>query len=170
MNYGSGIVNNNLDKINMNQMVNSGNKKRIPKKSKDLGKDEFLRLLITQLSHQDPLKPMEDKEFIAQMAQFSSLEQMMQIKKNLADMKKSFVLNQTFEFLGKKVRVVNGKSGKSDVGIVTEISTGNGTSPKLKVNGKFYEMKDVMGIVLDEGKKIDADKISDKKINKDEVK
>ncbi|SMP47251.1 flagellar hook capping FlgD N-terminal domain-containing protein [Anoxynatronum buryatiense] len=41
-----------------------------------LDKDAFLRLLVTQLSNQDPLSPMEDREFIAQMAQFSSLEQM----------------------------------------------------------------------------------------------
>lgn len=45
-------------------------------KEQDLGQDAFLKLMMTQLSHQDPLSPMDNQEMIAQMAQFSSVEQM----------------------------------------------------------------------------------------------
>ena len=48
-----------------------------------LGRDTFLRLLTTQLAHQDPMQPQADGEFMAQLAQFSSLEQLTQIQKSL---------------------------------------------------------------------------------------
>ena len=44
--------------------------------AQSLGKDDFLNLMITKLKYQDPMKPMEDAEFVAQLAQFSTLEQM----------------------------------------------------------------------------------------------
>ncbi len=62
----------------------------------ELGKDDFLNLLVTQLRYQDPLQPMEDKEFIAQMAQFSSLEQMQ-------NMNTSFESLKAFSLIGKRV-------------------------------------------------------------------
>lgn len=55
--------------------------KKPSKANNDMDKDAFLRLLTTQLSHQDPLNPIEDREFIAQLAQFSSLEQMTELNK-----------------------------------------------------------------------------------------
>lgn len=60
--------------------------KQVEKKD-DLGKDAFLNLLVTQLKNQDPLNPMEDREFIAQMAQFSSLEQMQNMNEELRSTK-----------------------------------------------------------------------------------
>ena len=50
-----------------------------------LGKDEFLQLLVTQMTHQDPLEPMDDTEFIAELAQFSSLEQMQNMNELLEE-------------------------------------------------------------------------------------
>ncbi|HZJ58028.1 MAG TPA: flagellar hook capping FlgD N-terminal domain-containing protein [Clostridia bacterium] len=52
-----------------------------------LGKDEFLKILIIQLQNQDPLNPMEDKDFIAQMAQFSTLEQIQNLGKDFQSFK-----------------------------------------------------------------------------------
>ena len=54
-------------------------------RSTALGKDEFLNLLVTQLQYQDPLEPSSDTEFIAQMAQFSSLEQMQNLNNSFSD-------------------------------------------------------------------------------------
>lgn len=57
----------------------------------DLGKDEFLKILMTQLQNQDPLDPMDDKDFVAQMATFSQLEQTM----NMASSMDRLVENQS---------------------------------------------------------------------------
>ncbi len=48
--------------------------------NQSLGKDDFLKLLVTQLSNQDPMSPMDNSQFVAQLAQFSSLEQLISIR------------------------------------------------------------------------------------------
>lgn len=72
-----------------------------------LGKDDFLKILITQLQNQDPSNPMDDREFIAQMSQFSSLEQMTnmnQAMQKFVTMQSSQNLVQHSELIGKKVQ------------------------------------------------------------------
>ena len=54
-----------------------------------LGREAFLQLLVTQLAHQDPMQPQSDSEFIAQLAQFSSLEQLTNIQSTLTDIGKA---------------------------------------------------------------------------------
>jgi flagellar basal-body rod modification protein FlgD len=55
----------------------------LPSRTTGLGREAFLQLLVTQLAHQDPTQPQEDGEFIAQLAQFSSLEQLTNIQQTL---------------------------------------------------------------------------------------
>ena len=80
--------------------------------STQLGKDDFLRLLTVQLRYQDPLNPLENTEFIAQMAQFSSLEQLQNmnqsLEKNLdaeAQLQTAFRNNLATSLIGKSVEV-----------------------------------------------------------------
>ena len=61
----------------------SNNKTEVRKTGDNLGKDDFLHLLMTQLKNQDPSSPMDNTQFISQMATFSSLEQMVNIGKQL---------------------------------------------------------------------------------------
>lgn len=82
----------------------------------ELGKDEFLQMLVAQLRYQDPLEPLKDQEFIAQMAQFSSLEQMQNMNQNLTDnLNWNYLLSQTINntmatsLLGRQVKA-NGDS------------------------------------------------------------
>jgi flagellar basal-body rod modification protein FlgD len=59
-------------------------------KKDPLGRDTFLQLLITQMQNQDPLQPQENGEFLAQLAQFSSLESLQQIKDDMAALRAAF--------------------------------------------------------------------------------
>ncbi len=77
------------------------------KAKKDLGKDDFLNLLVTQLKHQDPMNPMESQEFSAQLAQFSSLEQLFGVNEALQAIQKSLEASKNeniLDYIGKVVK------------------------------------------------------------------
>ncbi len=92
----------------------------------ELGKDDFLQLLITQLQHQDPMNPSSDQDFIAQVAQFSSLEQM-------KNMNTSMQYQQGFSMMGKYISAV-----------VSDETTGS----QRTVSGEVTSVRMVSGEVM----------------------
>lgn len=82
---------------------------------KDLGKDQFINILMTQLQNQDPMNPLEDKDFIAQMAQFSSLEQMTNMNTTLTKLATTIEsgnntitkMNTSIESLMEQIKAMN---------------------------------------------------------------
>ena len=79
----------------------------------DLGKDAFLKLLIAELSNQDPLNPMEDREFISQMATFSSLEQMQNMNSTLQSMAEANKFSAV-SYIGKAVAFTKGEGESAE--------------------------------------------------------
>ena len=111
------------------------------KESSNLGMDDFLKLLAAQLANQDMMNPSSDTVFIAQMAQFSSLQSMDSLAKMTA-------FNQSTALVGKYVVVATyDKSNKLVVseGFVEKVNL-FGSEPTIVVNGKEYLYSNVMEI------------------------
>lgn len=117
----------------------------------------FLNLMLQQLKTQDPTEPTDNTQWLAQLAQYSSLEQMTQMNSGLADcmnyvsaiyndMAMNSEINQTLSLIGKEVTInVKGEEGKPDeeiVGKVTEANFKDGTG-KVKVNGEYYPITNI---------------------------
>lgn len=107
-----------------------------------LGKDDFLKILLTQLTHQDPTQPLKDSDFVAQMAQFSSLEQMSNMNRELGKVINLLAKSQAVSLLGKSVKIVEGN--EQIIGIVEEVAGGD--FPQILVNGRFYDVFNVESV------------------------
>ena len=130
-----------VDTLNKTLAVNG----RTPKT--ELGKDDFLQLLITQLSHQDPTAPMEDTQFIAQMAQFSSLEQMTNMSSSFSKLNSLFTGSEASNAVGKNVDIEMGESTVSG----TIAAASRGDYPQVLVNGSWYDWSSVKTVHADNG-------------------
>lgn len=112
----------------------------IMRQPKQLGKDDFLKLLITQLSSQDPTNPVQDQQFIAQMAQFSSLEQMQNISSAMTRMAD----RQGSELLGRFVVGKDLVNGEEVAGVAHAFFYDESGQAFLKVGGRATRLQDVM--------------------------
>ena len=110
--------------------------------SQQLGKDDFLKLLITQLSNQDPTNPMEDTQFIAQMAQFSSLEQMTNMNESFNKMAAMINSSQASATIGRTVDIDVGDTTARGVVEATTM----GSQPQVMVNGMYYDLDKIKAV------------------------
>lgn len=101
-----------------------------------LGQEAFLEILLTQLTFQDPLKPLDNEDFVAQLAQFTSLEQARQTTENTDLLLRVESVAQSLRLLGKVVQVQTNTG--NEVGRVSTVTFDEQGTPRL-------------GIVLDTG-------------------
>lgn len=111
-----------------------------------LGQDDFLKLLVAQLSAQDPLNPQKDTEFIAQMAQFSALEQSKSMEVNISALRTQQNFVQANALLGRDVKLQISKD-QTVHGVVSAVNIEAGT-PKIVVNDQAYDMASLLSVSL----------------------
>jgi len=95
-----------------------------------LGQDAFMRLLVTQLQFQDPLQPMEDREFIAQLAQLTTVEQLTQFNQQMVVLEQLNATNQAVALIGHQIEYVNA-AGETASGQVSAVTFENGAAMLL---------------------------------------
>ncbi|MBO8176533.1 MAG: flagellar hook assembly protein FlgD [Bacillus sp. (in: Bacteria)] len=138
--------------LDPNLFLSSIQQKRTAK-SDTLGKDDFLKILMTQLQNQDPLNPLQDKDFIAQMATFSTLEQITNLATSFdrwANEQKQNQMIQMNQFVGKEIswhKVVD-----EDQLIVEE---GTGVIQSIRYKGDYAEF------ILEDGTVLKPENISE---------
>jgi flagellar basal-body rod modification protein FlgD len=112
-----------------------------------LDMNDFLKLLTAQLKNQDPLNPMDNTEYVAQMTSFSSLEQMQALTKSFDQQG----IATSSNYLGKTVTVArtgsDGKPAPDLTGVVTGVSVDSG-KPQLMINGTPYAISAVKSVAL----------------------
>jgi flagellar basal-body rod modification protein FlgD len=109
-----------------------------------LGKDDFLKLLSAQLEYQDPMQPMDNNEFMGQMAQFTTLEQTTNMSQAMQQLASATQFSQGVGLLGRTVDWADSDAQTSGTGTVTSVSlqdgkvvvqVGNDTVPTANITG-----------------------------------
>lgn len=127
-----------------NSSVGSTSDSSLQLPTKALGQSDFLKLLSTQLSTQDPLNPVKDTDFIAQLAQFSALQQNQAINANTADMRSTQAFATAAQLVGKTVELQVSDTATL-TGVVTGMKMDSGV-PKLVVNGAAFDLSQVNSV------------------------
>ncbi|MGD0813021.1 MAG: flagellar hook capping FlgD N-terminal domain-containing protein [Verrucomicrobiota bacterium] len=104
-----------------------------------LNQADFLQLLVTQMTSQDPLNPESDTDFAAQLAQFSSLQEATTMAGSMSMMQASSLIGSTVEVAS------SANSGQDVTGVVTDVDISSGT-PQIQVAGQLYGLSQILSI------------------------
>ena len=133
-----------VQSIEDGKLVEKQTKKKETMGTSEVGKDQFLQLLVTQMRNQNPLEPASDTEWISQLANFSSLEAMQNMSSTMTG-------TQAMSMVGKYVDIVSKTdSGKtaSESGYVDFVNVKDG-NVQVSVGGKLYDAADVVNVYDD---------------------
>ncbi len=109
-----------------------------------LNQQDFLKLLATQFQQQDPMQPMDDSSFLAQMAQFTSLQQVNTLTDQVTQLRADQQKVAAAAYFGRTVTMDNGNGGTVS-GVVTSVDS-SGTTPQLQINNTYYPLSSLLSI------------------------
>jgi|SRR5699024_6380588 len=152
-----------MSTIDPSYYVQSQQQSRAP--SPELGKNEFLKILMTQLQNQDPLNPMDDRDFISQMATFSSLEQMMTMTQSIEQLVDNQMISPVIKYSHMIGQEVTYEKYNEDTGRVESIETSTVVSVTQKdgwailklANGEKVIADAILETRIPEGEKEDSE-------------
>lgn len=107
-----------------------------------LGKDAFLQLLVTQMKNQDPLSPTDNTQYIAELAQFSSLEQMQNLNTTTSTISQEQRVLEGSSLVGKTVTATNTSTSETVTGTVSNVKFSS-SGATVCVNGTDYSLSNV---------------------------
>jgi flagellar basal-body rod modification protein FlgD len=109
---------------------------------KQMDENAFLNLLVTELKNQDPMNPMDNKDFIAQLAQFSSLQEMQNLNTSMKSFTQSQPMLQGASLIGRTVTASDSSTGDEITGVVKSVKFDSGKT-LLNVNGQDISLDTV---------------------------
>lgn len=130
---------------NLADEVNKTIRARGKKYGEAMGKDDFMKLLVTEIRHQDPTQPMADREFIAQMTQFSSLEQMQNMNNSMASLYANSRNSEAYGLIGKRIEAMDPITNRAVSGDVSHVVR-EGNEVRVVVNGNEVPLDNVHAV------------------------
>jgi flagellar basal-body rod modification protein FlgD len=115
---------------------------RVP--TQTLTQQDFLKLIVAQMSSQDPMKPVDDTQFVAQMAQFSTLQATTSMQQNIAQMSSQQSFLQANGLIGRNVSLLDSQGALIN-GTVGSVLMTSGT-PQIVVNGQPYDLSTLLSV------------------------